>query len=59
MDLGKMDEDGFLYITGRKQEVMTVAGHTVHPRDVEEVLYKHPKVAELGVVGVPDPAGKD
>ncbi len=58
MDLGKMDEDGFLYVTGRKQEVMTVAGHTVHPRDVEEVLYRHPKVVEVGVVGVTDPAGK-
>jgi len=49
-----MDADGFLYITDRKKDVILVKGFNVFPREVEEVIHTHPKVAAAGVVGVPD-----
>ena len=54
-DLGRIDEDGFLYITGRKKDVIISAGEKVVPREVEEVLARHPQVAEASVVGRKDP----
>lgn len=54
-DIGHLDEDGFLFITDRKKDVVLVKGFNVFPREVEEVIYAHPKVAAAGVVGVPDP----
>ncbi len=54
-DLGRMDEDGFLHITGRKKDLIAVAGEKVAPREVEELLMKHPTVAEAAVVGKKDP----
>ncbi|NYE58437.1 long-chain-fatty-acid--CoA ligase [Carboxydothermus ferrireducens] len=54
-DLAKMDEDGFFYIVDRKKDMIIAGGYNIYPREVEEVLYQHPKVKEAIVVGVPDP----
>jgi long-chain acyl-CoA synthetase len=54
-DIGHFDEEGFLIITDRKKDLILVGGFNVYPKDVEEVLYTHPKVALAAVVGVPDP----
>ncbi len=53
-DIGHLDADGFLFITDRKKDVVLVKGFNVFPREVEEAIYAHPKVAAAGVVGVPD-----
>lgn len=53
-DLGRMDEDGYVYIVERKDDMIISGGVNVYPREIEEVLYKHPKVSEVAVVGVPD-----
>jgi fatty-acyl-CoA synthase len=53
-DLGRLDEERFLYIVDRKKDMIITGGENVYPREVEEVLYKHPKVAESAVIGVPD-----
>jgi long-chain acyl-CoA synthetase len=50
-DLGKVDTDGFLFITGRKKDMIIIAGEKVFPREVEDVLMKHPTVAEAAVLG--------
>jgi long-chain acyl-CoA synthetase len=54
-DLGYVDEDGFFFIVDRKKELVIRGGYNVYPREVEEVLYGHPAIAEAAVVGVPDP----
>lgn len=54
-DLGKLDERGLLYITGRESDMYISGGSNVYPREVEEVLLTHPGVAEVAVLGVPDP----
>ncbi|MFO7173724.1 MAG: long-chain fatty acid--CoA ligase [Bacillota bacterium] len=54
-DLAWMDEDGYFYIVDRKKDMIIVSGFNVYPREVEEVLYEHPAVAEACVAGVPDP----
>jgi long-chain acyl-CoA synthetase len=53
-DLGKMDEDGFVTITGRKKDLIISAGENIYPREIEEVLALHPKVREVAVIGVKD-----
>jgi acyl-CoA synthetase (AMP-forming)/AMP-acid ligase II len=53
-DIGHFDEDGFVFITDRKKDVVFVKGFDVFPREVEEVIHTHPKVGTVGVVGVPD-----
>ena len=53
-DIGKVDEEGDLFLIGRSKEVIIVKGQNVYPSDIEEVLYTHPKVAEAAVVGIPD-----
>jgi long-chain acyl-CoA synthetase len=55
-DMGHLDEDGYVYITDRRKDLIIRGGLNVYPRDVEEVLYAHPAVAEAAVVGRPDPA---
>jgi long-chain acyl-CoA synthetase len=54
-DMGRLDADGFLSIVERKKDLIIRGGFNVYPREVEEVLYAHPAVAEAAVVGVPDP----
>ncbi|HSF29016.1 MAG TPA: long-chain fatty acid--CoA ligase [Candidatus Tectomicrobia bacterium] len=53
-DIARMDEDGFFYIVDRKKETILSGGFNVYPRDVEEVLYLHPRVREAAVIGIPD-----
>ncbi len=53
-DIVKMDEDGFIFIMDRKKDMIICSGFNVYPRDVDEVLYAHPKVLEACTVGVPD-----
>jgi long-chain acyl-CoA synthetase len=55
-DLGKLDRDGFLYITGRKKEMISVAGEKAYPREIEDALLAHGGVAEAAVLGKRDPA---
>jgi len=54
-DLGRMDTDGYVYITGRLRDSINRGGETVAPREVEEVLLSHPDVRDAAVVGEPDP----
>jgi long-chain acyl-CoA synthetase len=53
-DMGRVDEDGYFAIVDRKKELIIRGGYNVYPREIEEVLYEHPAVAEAAVVGVPD-----
>jgi len=53
-DIGYMDEDGYFYITDRKKELIIVGGFNVFPREIDELIYQHPKVKEGITVGVPD-----
>ncbi|WP_026437773.1 acyl-CoA synthetase [Acidovorax sp. JHL-9] len=54
-DLGRLDDRGLLYITGRESDMYISGGSNVYPREVEEILLMHPGVAEVAVLGVPDP----
>jgi long-chain acyl-CoA synthetase len=53
-DIGYLDEEGFVFITNRKKDVVFVKGFNVFPHEVEEVIHAHSKVDAVGVVGVPD-----
>ncbi len=53
-DLGYVDEEGYFFIVDRKKEMIIRGGFNVYPREVEEVLYSHPAVAEAAIIGVPD-----
>ena len=55
-DIGYMDEDGYVFLTDRKKDLIKPGGYQVWPREVEEVLAGHPAIAEVGVAGVPDTA---
>ena len=52
-DIAKMDEDGYFYIVDRKKDMIIASGFNIYPREVEEVLYEHPKIAEAAVAGIP------
>ena len=54
-DIGRLDEDGYLYVVDRKKDLIIRGGFNVFPRDIEDVLLGHPAVAAAGVVGRPDP----
>ncbi|MCG8401196.1 MAG: long-chain fatty acid--CoA ligase [Firmicutes bacterium] len=53
-DMARISEDGFTYIVDRKKDMVIAGGYNIYPREVEEVLYEHPKVKEAVVAGVPD-----
>jgi len=53
-DIGQMDEDGYIYIVDRKKDMIIAGGFNIYPREVDEVLYQHPKIAEAVTVGIPD-----
>jgi long-chain acyl-CoA synthetase len=55
-DLAKIDEDGYFFIVDRVKDMILRGGFNVYPREIEEVLYAHPAVAEAAVIGMPDPA---
>jgi long-chain acyl-CoA synthetase len=54
-DIGILDAKGYLKIVDRKKELIIRGGANIYPREIEEVLYQHPKVLEAAAVGVPDP----
>lgn len=54
-DIGKMDEGGFFSIVDRKKDMINVSGNKVYSREIDDVLYEHPAVDMVGVIGVPDP----
>jgi len=54
-DLGNLDPDGFLTITGRLKDVIIRKGENISAKEVEDLLYQHPKVADVAVIGLPDP----
>jgi long-chain acyl-CoA synthetase len=54
-DLGKKDEEGYVYILDRKKDMIICSGYNVYPREVEELLHTHPAVMEAAVIGIPDP----
>ena len=53
-DMGRFDEDGFLYIVDRKKDMVVVSGYNVYPIELENVIMRHPKVVDCAVIGVPD-----
>ncbi|WP_414853070.1 long-chain-fatty-acid--CoA ligase [Brevibacillus sp. IT-7CA2] len=53
-DTGIMDQDGFLYIVGRKKEMIIAGGYNIYPNEIDEVLYEHPAIAEACTFGIPD-----
>jgi len=55
-DIGKLDNDGYLYIVDRIKDMIKYKGYNVFPRNLEEILYQHPKIKEAAVIGISDPA---
>ncbi len=53
-DIARMDEDGYFYIVDRKKDLVITGGYNVYPREVDEVLFEHPKIAEAVTAGIPD-----
>jgi acyl-CoA synthetase (AMP-forming)/AMP-acid ligase II len=53
-DLGKVDDDGYVTITGRVKDIIIRKGENISAKEVEDLLYTHPKVADVGVIGLPD-----
>ena len=54
-DIGKLDEDGYLFIVDRKKDMINVSGFKVYPRELEDVLFEHEAIENAAVIGVPDP----
>jgi acyl-CoA synthetase (AMP-forming)/AMP-acid ligase II len=53
-DIGRMDEEGFLYVVGRSKEIIKVGGNRVSAKEIEEVFYEHPNILEVGIIGIED-----
>lgn len=49
-----MDEQGYVYIVDRKKDMIISGGYNIYPREVEEILYKHPSIQEVACAGIPD-----
>ena len=54
-DIAKLDEEGYTYIVDRKKDMVIAGGYNIYPRDIEEVLFTHPKILEAAVTGIKDP----
>jgi len=54
-DIGYRDEDGYFFITERKKDIIIKGGENIAPREIEEVLFSHPKISEAAVIGIEDP----
>jgi len=54
-DIGYMDDEGYLFIVDRKKDMIIAGGYNIYPRDIDEVLYAHPKIQEACAIGLPDP----
>jgi long-chain acyl-CoA synthetase len=54
-DIGYMDDEGYLFIVDRKKDMIIAGGYNIYPRDIDEVLFEHPKIQEACAVGLPDP----
>ncbi|GIW12504.1 MAG: fatty-acid--CoA ligase [Dehalococcoidia bacterium] len=54
-DLALRDDEGYIYIVDRKKDMVVSGGVNIYPREIEEVLFRHPKIADVAVIGVPDP----
>jgi len=50
-----MDDEGYLFIVDRKKDMIIAGGYNIYPRDIDEVLYGHPKIQEACAIGLPDP----
>jgi long-chain acyl-CoA synthetase len=55
-DIAHMDEDGYFFIVDRKKDMIISGGYNVYPRDIDEVLFEHPKVVEACAIGIPHPS---
>jgi acyl-CoA synthetase (AMP-forming)/AMP-acid ligase II len=53
-DMGTVDEDGYIYLVDRKNDMIITGGENVYPREVEDILLEHPAIMEVAVVGIPD-----
>ena len=53
-DAGRLDEDGYVYVQDRVKDMIISGGENVYPREVEDVLFQHPAIADVAVIGVPD-----
>jgi len=53
-DIGTMDEEGYFYIVDRKKDMIIAGGFNIYPRDIDEVLFEHPKILEACAIGIPD-----
>ena len=53
-DIGYMDDEGYLFIVDRKKDMIIAGGYNIYPRDIDEILYEHPKIREACVIGIPD-----
>jgi long-chain acyl-CoA synthetase len=58
-DIGKVDDDGYFYITDRKKDLIKYKGYSVYPREIEDVIYEHPSVKICAVIGKPDPVASE
>src|SRR5262249_27768755 len=54
-DVGRIDDEGFLYVEDRVKDMIVSGGENVYPRAVESALFEHPAIADAAVIGVPDP----
>ena len=54
-DIARMDEDGYVFVVDRKKDMIISSGYNVYPREIDEVLYEHPKILDAVAIGVPDP----